>query len=175
MGRCLHHGHHRGRLKHQLDLDDPCPYCASSIREGIFDPDLFKLLPELQRPVARLWSQLEVPISDDIAITLIGCWTTAAPKRLLLGGCSFTPQQLVYSLCWGDQGPWRIEHICDHPACVNPFHLRIAELGHPPVEMLLPWPDGFDDAMERISVCNNQAAALLAAADTLPATQPEPA
>lgn len=171
MGRCINARHRQRRRQQGDDLDDPCTYCAAAIREGIFNPDLLSIDPALRNLAARFWTHLEVPLSDDPAILLLNCWSFDGPKRLMLGSRSFTPPQLIYTICWGDQGPWRIEHICDHSSCVNPFHLRVAELGHPPADMLLPWPQGFDDALDRITACNRQAADLLGITDTLPAPE----
>lgn len=173
MSRCLHHDHRRQHRKSGEGLDDPCGYCAASIQEGIFDPDISKLDVDAQLAVARFWSQVEVPIADDGAITIMGCWSFSDWKRLMLFGRGFSPAQLMYAFCWGDQGPWRIEHICDRDTCVNPFHMRIGEFRQPPLDMMLPWPEGFETALDRISQCNAQALTILAELDTLPATQPQ--
>lgn len=170
MGRCLFPDHRRQLSRQQVNLDDPCPFCAARISEGVIDLSIDRFRRCHRRHVARFWASVSLPASDDIQVMLLSCWRHDEGRSAMhLFGRYWTPQQLSYALCWGDRGQWQLESLCDNPSCCNPYHLRVNELKQPPLELVLSWPGGISIAGAAMQLLSIQVQDALGSRPTLPA------
>jgi hypothetical protein len=157
MGRCLFPDHRRQHSRQHLLTDEPCPYCAARICEGVIELSIDRFRRCHRRHVARFWSKVSLPYSDDWHVLLLSCWHHDSGTSLIPAfGRNWTPQQLSYALCWGDRGPWPLEALCDDSSCCNPYHLRVNELHQPSLELVLSWPAGVQAASAEMQLLSCQ-------------------